>query len=111
MQGFGLRVSDGAAHAAADDADVLEAFQVGWDAQRADNVQQVLARFHSAQHLGGAANHLNDQGDGALFSVIVRDGQRHALALLIDAEDDKLSRENLFSDKRSFYLYEDNCFV
>ena len=31
-------------------------------------------------------------------------------ALLIDAEDDKLSRENLFSDKRSFYLYEDNCF-
>ena len=50
-------------------------------------------------------------GDGALFSVIVRDGQRHALALFIDAEDDKLSRENLFSDKRSFYLYEDNCFV
>ena len=39
-------------------ADVLEAFQVGWDAQRADKVQQVLARFHSAQHLGGAANHL-----------------------------------------------------
>ena len=111
VQSFCLWICDCTTNTAADNANILQTIQMSWDTQRTNNVQQVFACFHCAEHLGGTTYHLNDQGDGAFFSVIICNGQRNALALLVDAEDDELSGENLFSDKRSLYLNKDDCFV
>ena len=43
------------------------------------------------EHLRGAARGLHHDGDSALLAVPVRDGDGDALALLIQAEDDKLT--------------------
>ena len=111
MQCFCLWVCDCTTYTTADYADIFESFQMGWDSQRTNNVLQVFACFHSAKHFGRTTNHLNNQSDGAFFSVIICNGQRNALALFVDAEDNKLTWENFFSNKRSFYFYENNCFV
>ena len=43
------------------------------------------------EHPGGAARGLHHDGDGALLTIPVRDGDGDALALLIQTEDDELA--------------------
>lgn len=48
---------------------------------------------------------LEDDGDGALFAVVARDRQRHALRFVIDAENDELTGFRLSGNERSFNLH------
>ena len=48
------------------------------------------------------AGGLHHDGDGALFSVPARYGDGDTLALLIQTEDDELTRLRMLCDKRSF---------
>ena len=56
------------------------------------------------EHLRGAAGGLHHDGDGALFSVPARYGDGDTLALLIQTEDNELTRLRMLCDKRSFDL-------
>ena len=75
-------------------------------AERPDEVEQAVALPEGVQQLGGGADDLKDDRHGALFAVIVRDGQRHPLPPLVDAEDDELARLRLFGDVRGLDLHQ-----
>ena len=89
LLGHGHR--DGAAHAAADDADLPDAVGMGGDAQGTDEVLDGLALVLGVQKLGGGADDLEDDLDGALSGIGSGHGQRNALAFLIDPENDELA--------------------
>ena len=91
LEGTGSGQSDGAAHAAADNAHPLLALHVGGLAQGADEVPDVVALVQFSQSLGGEAHLLEDDADSTLLAVVAGDGQRHTLAHLIDPEDDELT--------------------
>ena len=97
-------VSDRAADAAADNADLLEPVHLGRAAEGADEVGDIVALLNGVEHLRGAAGGLHHDGDGALFSVPARYGDGDTLALLIQTEDDELTRLRMLCDKRSFDL-------
>ena len=63
VQGFGLRVSDGTAHAAADDCGLLDAVQIGGGPQRAHKVQDAVPGIHAAQQIGGKPHFLKNYGN------------------------------------------------
>ena len=88
---LGCRQRDGAANAAAHHADALLVLHIGGTAQGAHKVADVVALVQGAQRVGGEADLLEDDGDGALLPVTAGDGQGHALALLVNAEDDELA--------------------
>ena len=88
---LGDGVGNGAAHAAADYADLLQALDLGGFAQGAHKVGDIVALLHGVEHSGGAAGGLHHDGDGALLPVPAGDRNRHTLALLIQAEDNELT--------------------
>ena len=51
------------------------------------------------QQFCGQTNFLEDDGDGAFFSVIISDGQRDTFAEFIYAENNKLPRFGFFCHK------------
>ena len=53
---------------------------------------QAVALVQLAERLGGRADFLKNDGDGALFTVKIRDSQRNALAFCADTQDDELTR-------------------
>ena len=108
MHLLGNGVCDGAAHTAAHDADLLQAFHLRGLAQRAGNVGNIVALLHGVQHFGGAAGGLHHDGDGALFPVIAGNGHGDALALLIQAEDHELTGPGVACDVGCFDLEEAN---
>ena len=104
MESLGGGVSDGAAHAAADDTDALLALDVGGTAQGTDKVADGIALVERTQHIGGQPDFLEDDGDGALLPVITGDGQRHPLGFLVNAENDELTGQSLFGHKGGLNL-------
>ncbi len=99
-------VSDGAADAAAHDADLLLAFGLGRAAQRADKVLNVLALGFMSELFGGGTDRLHDDGDGALLTVEVVDGDGDAFTVFIDAQDDELAGLGLLCHHRRLDLVE-----
>ena len=59
---------------------------------------EILALLLVAELFGGGAHGLDNDGNGALFAVIAGNGQRDALARLVDAQDDELARLGLRGD-------------
>ena len=98
LLGHGQR--DGAAHAAADHGDLFEAIGVRRNAQRANEIMQALTLFKGIQLHRRAADDLVDNRDRAALAVIIRDGQRNALAVLQRTQDDELAGFCLLGDKR-----------
>ena len=72
---LGHRVRDGAAHAAAHHGHLLEALGMGGGAQGAHEIRQGFPGLLVGQLDGGAAHQLVDDGDVALFPVIIGHGQ------------------------------------
>ena len=83
--------SNGTAHAAANDTDLLLTLNRGRLAQRANKVPDVVTLVQLTQGLGGEANLLEDDGDGAGLLVGTGDSQGNTLAHLINAENDELA--------------------
>ena len=102
-------VGDGAAHAAADHADLLLAFGDGSLAQGSHEVLEAIALIQAGQLLGGGAHGLDNNGDGALLGIVVVDGDGDALAVLIHAEDDELARLGLLCDQGRLDLVQGHC--
>ena len=101
-------IRDGAAHAAADDTDLLLALGFGGLAQGAHKVVQILALLLVAELFGGGAHGLDNDGDSALLAVIVMDGDGDTLAVFIHPQDDELAGLCLFGNHRSLDLIQDH---
>ena len=102
------RIRDGAAHAAADHADLLLALGLGGLAQGTHKVVQTLALLLVAQLFGGGSHGLDDDGHGTLLAVIIMDSDGDTLAVLIHAQDDELARLCLFGHHGCLDLIEDH---
>ena len=106
LERLGRGQGDGAAHAAADHADLLLALHGGGLAQGAYKVVDVVAFLQRTQGVGGEADLLEDNGNGTFFPVITGDGQGNALSHLVDAENDELTGLCLTGDKGRFDLHQ-----
>ena len=100
MQLLGLRICDSAAQTAADNSDLLETLELALLAERTDKIMQTVALVQRAERLCGCADLLEDDGDRAVFAVKIRDGERNALALCADTQDDELTRLGLARNVR-----------
>ena len=112
MQRFGLRIGNRRSDAAADHANTLcVRVNMRGYAERADKVQNTIALLQRIEQLCRSAyNLINDRHRPGL-AVIIRDGQRHALALLIDAENDELARLRFFGDVRRLHLHQSHAVI
>ena len=98
LLGHGQR--DGAAHAAADHGDLFQPLGVGRNAQRADEIMQRLSLFEGIQFHRRTADDLVNNRNRAALTVVIRNGQRDALAVLQRAQNDELAGLRFFGDKR-----------
>ena len=92
-------IGNGAAHTAADHADLLLALGLGSLAQGAHEVLQAVALVQALQLLSGGTHGLDDDGDCALLRVVVIDGDGNTLTHLIHAQDDELTRLSFLGDQ------------
>ena len=97
---LGLRPRDGAAGAAADDHDLVHVVKLGGVAERADNVGHIVAGLLAGEQGRRAADALHDDRHGAGLTIVGRDRDGHALAELVDAEHQELTRLCLAGDER-----------
>ena len=100
VQLFGDWQRDGAADAAADHADLLEAVEVAGRAERADEIGQAVALVQVVQLFSRRADNLENDRDRALLAVVPGDRQRDALAVRLGAQDNELAGLRLFRDER-----------
>ena len=91
---------DGAADAAAHDADLLNALGVGGNAERADKVLNIFALVLGIQQGGRRADNLENDLHAALFRVGSGNRQRNAFTFFVDAENDELAGFRFFCDQR-----------
>ena len=106
VQLLGLRICDSAAQTAADNSDLFQTLKLAGLAERADKIMQTFALVQAAERLRGRADLLKDDGDRTLFAVKVRDGERNALALCADTQDDELTRLCLAGNVRGVNHHE-----
>ena len=99
-------ISNGAAHAAADDADLLLALGLGGLAQGADKVVEIVALIQVGELLRGSTDGLDNDGDSALLGVVVVDGDGDTLTVFIHAQDDKLAGLSLLGNQGCLDLVE-----
>ncbi len=92
VQLLSLRIRDRTAQTAADNSDLFQALEFALLAERTYKVMQAVALVQLAERLRGRADLLEDDGDRAVFAVKIRDGERNALALCADTQDDELTR-------------------
>ena len=92
-------VGDGEAHAAADDGHGV-ALDLGGLAQRAGDVADEVALVELGEALRGLAHHHEDELDPALLRIPVGEGERHALARLVDAHHEELAGVSLLGHPR-----------
>ena len=97
-------IGNGTAHAAADHADLLLTLGLGGLAQGAHEVLQAVALVQALQLLSGGTHGLDDDGDCALFGVVVIDGDGNTFTHLIHTQDDELTRLSLLGDQRRLDL-------
>ena len=93
-------IRNGAAHAAAHNGDLLLALDVRGLAQRADEIMQRLSLFEGIQFHRRTADDLVNNRNRAALTVVIRNGQRDALAVLQRAQNDELAGLRFFGDKR-----------
>ena len=104
MQCLCLRIGDGTANTAADNSNLFHAVIFCGNAQRADKILNGIANLLCGKQLCGKPYLLEDNGNGAFFSVIICDGKRNSFAEFIHAEDDELTCLCLFGNKGCFNL-------
>ena len=107
---LGNGVGNGAAHAAADHADLLQAVHLGGLAQRTHKVGDIVSLLHGVEHSCGASGSLYHNGDSAFFPVPAGDGDGDALALFIQTEDHELTRLGVTRHQRGLDLEEADGF-
>ncbi len=90
------------AHAACHAHHRAVVFDLGGVAQRPGDGVEAIADVHGAHLHRGLAHFLEDQRDRAGDRVVVGDGERDALPLLIGDDDDKLTRLRVARDVRRF---------
>ena len=95
---------DSTTNAAANDADLLEAIEVGSNAERSYEVLNVVALFLVAELFGGTTDDLENDLNGAGFLIGACNGKGDAFAALIHAKDDELTGLCLVSNKGSLDL-------
>ena len=99
MQPFYLRVNGRRAESPGDKEDLLPlkrlhifVHKLGGTAERSYKILKTVSCFQMTHHLGSRSHHLENDGDGSLFHVIIADGQGNPLPGFVDLYDDKLSR-------------------
>src|SRR5574341_217738 len=93
------------AEAAADAQDFFRFPDMARDAHRADERMQMRADLADLLHLlGGLADRLDDEGDGSLGAVKIRERERDALALRVRHDDDELAGPCRLSHPRVTHL-------
>ena len=107
---FGDGVGNGAAYTATYNADLFEAFHLGGLAERTDNIGDDVALLHGVEHFCGAAGSLHHDGNRALLPVVSGDRNGNTLSLLIQAEDDELTRHCMARNERRFDFKKADCF-
>ena len=100
MQCLGDGQCDSTADAAADNADILQALNLGGFAQGADEVVDSLALFQRVQLHGAGTHHLEDDGNRTGLAVETGDGQGNALGIFLRADNDELTGLCLLCDQR-----------
>ena len=111
VQCLGSGVGNGTAHAAADDSGLPDAGEIGGSPQRTHKVQDAVPGLQTAQQIGGQAHLLEDDGDSACFGIGIGNGERHPLAVFIDAEDDELTGPCFFCNERCLDLHQGHLLV
>ena len=102
VQLLGNGQCNGAAHAAAHNAHLLQTLGLGGAAQRADKIVDTIACVQTVQLHGGTAHDLENDIHSALFAVVTGHSQGDALAVLKRTYNDELTRLCLFGDQRGF---------
>ena len=111
VQFTGNGQSDGAAYAAAHNADLVKTLCFGRFTERPRKIGKAVAHIFMIQLFGGSAHNLKDNFNRTLFAVKARDGERDTLAVLIGAENDELTRFGFFSHERRFNVHHGNGWV
>ena len=96
------RICNGAAHTAADHADLFLALSNSSLAQGAHEVLEIVTLVQMAELLCGGAHSLDDDGNSPFFGIVIVDSDGNTLAILIYAENDELARLGLLCDQRRF---------
>ena len=96
------RNANSAAH---DDHRAVELPDLRRMAKRPDEVAQAIPHLHGRELHRRSANDLEHDEDAPRLAVEIRDRQRDALPLLIDAQDDELPRLRLLRDARRIDLH------
>ena len=97
---LGLRPCDGAARAAADNNNLVHIVKLGRVAERTDDVCHIVSGLLAGEQSRRAADALHDDRHGTGLAIIRRDRDGHALAELVDAEHQKLTRLCLAGNER-----------
>ncbi len=71
-------------------------------AERANDIENGVARFKAVEQRGGLADRLHHDGDGTGGRIGAFNGERNALASFVQAENKELSRPLLASNARRF---------
>ena len=99
------------ANAAADYANLFKTVGVCGNAEWTYEVVNAVALFKVIQPFGSCADNLEDDSYCSCLSVIACNGKRNTLAVLVNTENDKMTRLCLFCDKRSVNLHQCNSGV
>ena len=94
------RIERAGAEPSADEHHVTFVGQRRGPAERADEVEHLVALVERAEEPGRLADLLDDERDRAGVGVEVGQADRHALAVHIDTEDHELSRLRVVGDQR-----------
>ena len=108
MKRFGNRVGDGTTDAAADNGNLLQPLGLCRLAERTDKIMQTVALVEVVQSFGCSADDLINDGNRALFAVIVGNGERDSFARIVNTENDELTGKCFFCNKGSLDLHERN---
>ena len=97
---------DGAADAAADHADLFEAFRFGRSAERPDEIGQAVAHLFMVEFFRSCADDLEYNRDGALFAVVIHNREGNTFSVFVHTQNDKLSGQCFLCDKRSVHFHQ-----
>ena len=89
----------------------MQAFQFGRLSQRSHEILNAVPDVQPPQRIGGRADRLENDADGARRAVIAGDSQRNALPLGIHTQNDKLPHLRLGSDQRRVNVHCNNRWV